>query len=341
MIQIKSISKTFHQKNKEFKALDNISLEVNEGDIVGIIGTSGAGKSTLIRCVNLLEVPDSGEILIRGKDLTKLKGKQLSVERKKIGMIFQHFNLLSSKTVFDNIALPLKLDKKDKTSIKQKVTELLKLVGLEDKADQYPKNLSGGQKQRVAIARALVNDPYVLLCDEITSALDPTTTQSVLQLLRDINQRLKITILLITHEMDVVKTICNQVAILSHGRLLGKGTLQQLIMENQRSLKQFIHTETMSLPQELYAILQEKHAIGLHPVIEVELNSSLHFDVLIDTINTYGRISYKLLKADIEYIGNNNFGKVLLKLQGTRSETEKIIYYFEQNNIISTLRGYV
>lgn len=207
MITIKNISKTFRQKNSTLKALDDVSLEVDRGDIVGVIGFSGAGKSTLIRTVNLLEKPDSGQIIVNGKNLTQLSRSELAQERKKIGMIFQHFNLLSSRTVFDNVALPLELDHTNKTDINHKVNDLLQIVGLESKANDYPANLSGGQKQRVAIARALANDPYVLLCDEATSALDPATTQSILQLLQDINTRLGITILLITHEMDVIKAI--------------------------------------------------------------------------------------------------------------------------------------
>ncbi|MFC3158641.1 methionine ABC transporter ATP-binding protein [Chryseobacterium arachidis] len=240
MIEIKNISKTFHQKKQSFKALDNVSLTIEKGDIVGIIGFSGAGKSTLIRTVNLLEKPDNGEIIINGKDFTTLNSKQLANERKKIGMIFQHFNLLSSRTVFDNIALPLELDSVNKAEINKKVNELLKIVGLEEKANDYPKSLSGGQKQRVAIARALANDPYLLLCDEATSALDPATTQSILQLLRDINQRLGITILLITHEMEVIKTVCNHVAVIDKGQLLIKGTLSEIVSNKENPIiKQF------------------------------------------------------------------------------------------------------
>lgn len=194
MIELKNISKTFHQGKQSFKALDNINLKLEQGDILGIIGFSGAGKSTLIRCVNLLEKPDTGQVIVNGKDLIPLRHAELANERKKIGMIFQHFNLLSSRTVFDNVALPLELDGVDKATIAGKVNSLLKTVGLQDKANEYPKNLSGGQKQRVAIARALANDPHLLLCDEATSALDPLTTQSILQLLRDINQQFRITI---------------------------------------------------------------------------------------------------------------------------------------------------
>ena len=241
MITIKNISKTFVQKKKQFKALDNISLEVGQGDITGIIGFSGAGKSTLIRCINLLEKPDEGEVIVNGVNLLKLSSKQLAEQRKKIGMIFQHFNLLSSRTVFDNVALPLELDHVSKTEINKKVNELLRIVGLEDKANDYPKSLSGGQKQRVAIARALANDPFLLLCDEATSSLDPATTQSILQLLQDINKRLGITILLITHEMEVIKSICNHVAVIDKGKLITKGTLDEIISDKEHPIiKQFI-----------------------------------------------------------------------------------------------------
>ena len=240
MIVIKNVSKTFRRKKQHFKALDDVSLEVEKGDVVGIIGFSGAGKSTLIRSVNLLEKPDEGRIVVNGKDLTKLSSSELAKERKKIGMIFQHFNLLSSRTVFENIALPLELDNVSKIDINNKVNELLQIVGLEDKAKEYPKSLSGGQKQRVAIARALANDPYLLLCDEATSALDPANTQSVLQLLKDINNRLGITILLITHEMEVIKSVCNHVAVIDKGKLIAKGTLEEIISNKEHPIiKQF------------------------------------------------------------------------------------------------------
>ncbi|SJZ35987.1 methionine ABC transporter ATP-binding protein [Sediminibacterium ginsengisoli] len=341
MIQIRNISKTFRQNNKVFRALDGIDLEIAEGDIVGIIGSSGAGKSTLIRCVNLLEKPDSGQVLIRGKDLTTLDSKSLARERKKIGMIFQHFNLLSSRTVFENVALPLELEHVHKTEVSRKVTALLKLVGLEDKAAAYPANLSGGQKQRVAIARALANDPYLLLCDEATSALDPATTQSILQLLRDINQRLKITILLITHEMEVVKSICNHVAVIDHGRLVAKGTLEQLLSGNSHPvLRQFINTNHMSIPQELYKGVKEKYAEGLFPLVEIELNGNIPFEKLIDTIYYHFQIPYKLVKAEVEYLGKANFGKLLLHLLGTDKSNENAIQYFNQNNIKNTIKGY-
>ncbi|SIQ50422.1 methionine ABC transporter ATP-binding protein [Chryseobacterium sp. RU33C] len=341
MIEIRNISKTFHQKKQSFKALDKVSLTIDKGDIVGIIGFSGAGKSTLIRTVNLLERPDEGQIIINGKDFTKLSSKQLAEERKKIGMIFQHFNLLSSRTVFDNVALPLELDHTSKDDINRKVNELLKIVGLEDKANDYPKSLSGGQKQRVAIARALANDPHLLLCDEATSALDPATTQSILQLLRDINQRLGITILLITHEMEVIKAVCNHVAVIDKGKLLTKGTLSEIISDKENPIiRQFINSDIMTLPQELINRLQKEPKEGLFPLIEIELNENISVEEILSTLYNQYKIPYKLLKADVEYFGNSNFGKLLLQLQGEAEENQQAIYYFNQNKIQNTVKGY-
>ncbi len=341
MIEIKNISKTFHQKNQSFKALDDVSLTIEKGDIVGIIGFSGAGKSTLIRTVNLLEKPDHGEIVINGVDFTKLNSRQLAGERKRIGMIFQHFNLLSSRTVFENIALPLELDRNNKADINRKVNELLKIVGLEDKAHDYPRSLSGGQKQRVAIARALANDPYLLLCDEATSALDPATTQSILQLLRDINQRLGITILLITHEMEVIKTVCNHVAVIDKGKLLAKGTLSEIISNKENPIiKQFLNSGVMTIPQELNKKLQKEPQKGLFPLIEVEVNEKISVEEVLSIVYDQYKIPYKILKADVEYLGESNFGKLLLQLQGEEEENQQAIYHFNQNKIQNTVRGY-
>ncbi|MDG4651126.1 methionine ABC transporter ATP-binding protein [Chryseobacterium arthrosphaerae] len=341
MIEIRNISKTFHQKNQSFKALDKVSLNIEKGDIVGIIGFSGAGKSTLIRTVNLLERPDEGQIIINGKDFTKLNSRQLAEERKKIGMIFQHFNLLSSRTVFDNVALPLELDHTGREQINRKVNELLKIVGLEEKANDYPRSLSGGQKQRVAIARALANDPHLLLCDEATSALDPATTQSILQLLRDINQRLGITILLITHEMEVIKTVCNHVAVIDKGKLLTKGTLSEIISDKEHPvIRQFINSDIMTLPQELNNRLQKEPKEGLFPLVEIELNENISVEQILSTLYNQYKIPYKLLKADVEYFGNSNFGKLLLQLQGEAEENQQAIYYLNQNKIQNTVKGY-
>ena len=217
MIDLSHIEKIYDSPSGPVKAIKDISLHINKGEIYGIIGLSGAGKSTLVRCINLLERPTSGVVTVDGQDITAMSESQLRQARKSIGMIFQHFNLLSSATVYDNVAFPLRLVNAPKEKIHKKVMELLELVGLANKADQYPSQLSGGQKQRVGIARALASEPKILLCDEATSALDPQTTKSILQLIKDINAKLKLTVVVITHEMQVIKDICDKVAVIDKG----------------------------------------------------------------------------------------------------------------------------
>jgi D-methionine transport system ATP-binding protein len=223
MIELKNISKEFRHKGKTVLALDDVSLTVPHGKIMGIIGESGAGKSTLIRCVNLLERPDSGEVIVGDRNLMQLSSKELIAVRRKTGMIFQHFNLLSSRTVAGNVAFPIELTHVSRNKIMIRVMELLQMVGLADKAEHYPAQLSGGQKQRVAIARALANHPDVLLCDEATSALDPDSTDNILSLLKNINTNLNLTVLLITHEINVVRQICDDVMFMSGGRITERG----------------------------------------------------------------------------------------------------------------------
>jgi len=229
MIELKNLTKVYRMHHSSTTALSGINLKIEKGEIFGIIGLSGAGKSSLIRSINLLEKPTSGEVLIQGRRIDLLKGKALRDARIKIGMIFQEFNLLSSKTVFDNIALPLKLQKKSHKEIKVSVQSLLQRVGLEDKAEAFPNQLSGGQKQRVGIARALANDPDILLCDEATSALDPKTTGQILELLSEINRVSGVTIVLITHEMQVVQKICNRTAFISEGKIEAIGGTKQVL----------------------------------------------------------------------------------------------------------------
>lgn len=234
MIKLESINKTFFKKKKEIRALKGISLHIHKKDIYGIIGYSGSGKSTLVRTINLLERPDSGSVIISDKNIFLLNEKELIAYRQKIGMIFQHFNLLSSRTVFENVAFPLQLIALNKEEIKTKVNRLLSLVGLSEKHDDYPASLSGGQKQRVAIARALTSNPEILLCDEATSALDPQTTRSILSLLKKINREMNITIVLITHQMEVVRAICNKVAVIADGEIIESNDVESLFT-NPRS----------------------------------------------------------------------------------------------------------
>lgn len=225
MIEIKNLGKVFTEKSGKVVALRNASATINDGDIFGVIGMSGAGKSTLLRCLCLLEKPSEGQILLNGRDLAALSGADLRMARRQMGVVFQGYNLLMQKTVAENVAFPLKLDKYDKAAVDARVKELLELVGLADRAGSYPSQLSGGQKQRVALARALASKPQVLLCDEPTSALDPLTTKSVLELLKDINQKLGVTIIIITHELSVVQAICSHVAVISEGCLAESGAV--------------------------------------------------------------------------------------------------------------------
>src|SRR5574337_206753 len=243
MINLTDISVRFTQKNSEVVAVDQVSLQVDKGDIYGIVGYSGAGKSTLVRVINLLQKPTTGKVIVEGKNLVDLSPRALREERKKIGMIFQHFNLMTSRTIADNVAFPLKGSGLSKQEIAAKVDHLLSLVGILDKKDAYPNKLSGGQKQRVAIARALANDPKILLCDEATSALDPKTTLAILELLQEVNQKLGITIVIITHEMQVVKEICNKVAVMETGRVIEHGRVVDIFDEPKAPLtRDFIRT---------------------------------------------------------------------------------------------------
>ena len=242
-IEVRHLSKSFELKGETVDALKDINLSIKPGDIYGIIGMSGAGKSTLVRCLNFLERPTEGEVLVGGKDLSTLTEKELRKQRQEIAMIFQHFNLLMQKNVIDNICFPLQIQGVGKKEAKEKARELLKTVGLEDKEKAYPAQLSGGQKQRVAIARALASNPKILLCDEATSALDPQTTEAILLLLKKINCELGITILLITHEMNVIKKICNKVAVMKSGKIIEKGdTLEVFSNPQQEMTKRFVET---------------------------------------------------------------------------------------------------
>ena len=235
IIQIQDVSKKFQTKDGEIDALKHVTLDIEAGDIYGIIGMSGAGKSTLVRCINHIEVPTEGTVIVQDKDLSKLSEKELRKQREHIGMIFQHFNLLMQKSVLENVCFPLFIQGKSKVEAKKKAYELLDIVGLKDRAKAYPSQLSGGQKQRVAIARALASDPQILLCDEATSALDPQTTSSILALLQDINKRFGITIVVITHQMAVVREICNRVAIMKDGQVVGTEVLwKSSIIQSQR-----------------------------------------------------------------------------------------------------------
>lgn len=344
MIKLNNITKIFTLPDKKLTALDNVSLHVPKGQICGVIGASGAGKSTLIRCVNLLERPTHGAVIIDDVDLTQLSDAELVKTRRQIGMIFQHFNLLTSRTVFENVALPLELENKSKAEIQEKTTALLALVGLSDKHNVYPANLSGGQKQRVAIARALAIDPKVLLCDEATSALDPATTQSILKLLKEINRTLGITILLITHEMEVVKRICDQVAVIDKGRLIEQGTVSEIFSNPKTELAQEFISSTfhITLPEEYLENLSDtpKHAKS-YPIIKFEFTGrSVDAPLLSQASKKFG-VELSILTSQIDYAGGVKFGFTIAEVEGDEDAITQAKVYLMENNVRVEVLGYV
>ncbi|WED22477.1 methionine ABC transporter ATP-binding protein MetN [Vibrio sp. JC009] len=343
MIEISQVNKVFYQGAKAINALKDINLTIPQGTIFGVIGSSGAGKSTLIRCVNMLEAPTSGKVVVDGVDLTKLSKAELSEARRNIGMIFQHFNLLSSRTVFENIALPLELAGKEQSHIEEKVSELLTLVGLADKRDTYPANLSGGQKQRVAIARALASDPKVLLCDEATSALDPATTQSILELLKEINRKLNITMLLITHEMDVVKSICHEVAIIGGGELVEKGSVGEIFAHPKTELAhEFIRsTLDLSIPDDYQARLQQERVAGSYPLVRLEFTGATVDAPLVSQISRKYNIDISILSSDLDYAGGVKFGMMVAEMFGNEADDEAAIAYLRDHKVKVEVLGYV
>lgn len=343
MIELKNITKTFEYKGKKNIALSNISLSVSEGKIVGVIGESGAGKSTLIRCVNLLERPNSGEVWIDGQNLMELSPSKLTSARRNIGMIFQHFNLLSSRTVFDNIAFPLELNHTPKNKIKNRVYELVELVGLTDKLDSYPTNLSGGQKQRVAIARTLANNPKVLLSDEATSALDPSTTRSILSLLKDLNKELGITILLITHEMDVVKQICDGIAVMNGGKLIEQGSVSEIFSNPKTELAQrFISSSLhLEIPVDYQKRITHMPEEGKHPLLKLQISGNTVDEPVLSEISRLFDINNNIISAQMDYAGGVKFGVMLTEIIGTISKEMAAIEYLKSKNIKVTLLGYV
>ncbi|SDG50278.1 D-methionine transport system ATP-binding protein [Thermoanaerobacter thermohydrosulfuricus] len=311
MIIIRNLNKVYESQNKKIEALKNINLTINKKEIFVIIGLSGAGKSSLLRCINLLETPTSGEILINGVDITKLRGKALREMRKKIGMIFQNFNLLMNSTVFDNVAFPLRINKVPKAEIKKRVMELLELVNLTDKKDSYPSQLSGGQKQRVGIARALANNPDIILSDEATSALDPTTTESILSLLKDINKKFGITIVVITHEMDVIKNLCDRVAVIEDGTIVEEGSVIELISNPKTSTsKKFLTDMIAKLPAPNFVQKCEPTEEVLRISFFGEDANKPYISQLIKQFD----VEVNIIAGNIENIQNVPVGSIIVKI---------------------------
>lgn len=336
MLVLDNIHKSYGKEKKRVDALKGINLNVEKGEIFGVIGFSGAGKSTLIRCVNLLERPTSGKVLINGLDLQEISAKELRKERKKIGMIFQQFNLLNAKTVFGNVAMPLLIGGNPKVEIKRKVTELLEFVGLQDKANHYPEQLSGGQKQRVGIARSLATDPHILLCDEATSALDPDTTQSILELLKRVRNELGITILLITHEMNVIRDICDRVAVIDGGIIVEEGTVLEVFSEPRQAITQnFVRTILNDqVPPAILAAVnrkkQETEGICIYRILFK--GQSTNEPLLSDTAKQYP-VDVNVIHGMITELQGIPFGNLIVEFRGTQADVAEAIKFIKQQGV--------
>lgn len=337
MIYLKNICKTFIDDNKkEVHAVNDVSLTINDGDIFGIIGFSGAGKSTLVRCINLLERPTSGIVEVDGKDLTKLSEKELRESRKKIGMIFQHFNLFPSRTIFGNVAFPLQGSGLSKEEIAAKVRNLLELVGISEKENAYPSQLSGGQKQRVAIARALANDPDILLCDEATSALDPQTTKAILDLLKDLNKKLGITIVVITHEMAVVKEICNKVAVMEKGRVVEEGDVFSIFANPQEALTQNFIKTTSNLRKIEDLVNEGSSVVDLKPgelIVRLSYIEKNISEPLISAMTYKFNVILNIIFANIEIIQDAPIGGTVAIMSGKSEDIDAALDYLRDKNV--------
>lgn len=327
MIELKEIYKTFQTKDKNVHALKNVNLTINEGDIFGVIGYSGAGKSTLIRIINLLEKPDKGEVVVNGISLLDISKKQLRGVRTNIGMIFQGFNLMDSIDVYNNIAAPLKNLKWNKDEIEEKVNSLLKLVGLEDKKHAYPNQLSGGQKQRVAIARALSSDPKILLCDEATSALDPNTTKSILELLKQIHDQLKLTIVIITHQMEVVKSICNRIAIMDQGEIKEQGDIIEIFTNPKSPIaKDFVyHSLSFKISPEDFIEYRGK-------ICKFNFYGTIAQEPVLSRLGHMFEIEVNILFGNIEKLQSSIVGSLIVELIGEKANIEKALAYYKTLN---------
>ncbi len=336
MIELNHISKDFGSGPGQVHAVRDVSLSIEKGEIFGIIGFSGAGKSTLVRCMNLLERPTAGTVAVDGRELTALAAKELRQARKKIGMIFQHFNLMPSRTVFGNVAYPLRGSGLSKADIREKVQRLLDLVEIGDKADAYPRQLSGGQKQRVAIARALANDPKVLLCDEATSALDPQTTKAILSLIRHLNETLGITVVIITHEMAVVKEICGRVAVMERGRVVEQGEAFSIFARPREPVtRSFIRT-TSNLQKIEELIAQDSPVVRLKPgelIVRLSYVERSPSEPVISEASRRFDVSLNIIFADIEIIQGAPIGGTVAIIGGERERVTAAVEYLIEKNV--------
>lgn len=336
MIRFENLSKTFASGDRTVDAVKKVNLTIEKGKVYGIIGFSGAGKSTLVRCINLLERPTEGKVFIGDVELTALKGKELRKQRRKIGMIFQHFNLFVSRTVFQNVAYSLKYQGLSREQIEEKVNELLKLVGLEEKAKEYPSKLSGGQKQRVAIARALANDPDILLSDESTSALDPQTTVSILKLLKEVNQKLGITIVIITHEMQVVKEICDRVAVMENGEVVEEGDVFGIFANPQQKITKDFVDSTSNLSK-IYHYIEERAKITElkegECILRFKYLERSTSEALVSQLSREFALNINIIFGNIELIGENPIGGLVSIVSGRKEDIDGAIKYLQEKNV--------
>ena len=330
-ILIQDVSKTFETKDGSVQALNHVSLSIETGDIYGIIGMSGAGKSTLVRCMNFLEVPSEGKVLIDGKSLSEFSPKELRKEREKIGIIFQHFNLLMQKNVLENVCLPLYIQGKKKNEARAKALELLEIVGLADRAKAYPAQLSGGQKQRVAIARALASDPQILLCDEATSALDPQTTSSILELLQDINQKFGITIVIITHQMSVVREICTHVAIMKDGEVKEQGLVEEIFSHPKSQVAKELISKDSGNDVESKKLTQSEIQDG--EIVRIVFSENSAFEPVIANLILTFHEPVNILKANTKNVGGVAKGEMILQFMSDSTNVPEMKKFLTERGL--------
>ncbi|MGP4061387.1 methionine ABC transporter ATP-binding protein [Halobacillus sp. H74] len=333
MISIEGLSKIFHTKDQEVRAVDDLSLNIGKGEIYGVIGYSGAGKSTFIRLLNRLEDPTEGSITMDDQNLTALSKGKLRVARQEIGMIFQHFNLLWSRTVYDNISFPLEIAGVSKGDRQKRVNELIELVGLSGRGNSYPSQLSGGQKQRVGIARALANNPKVLLCDEATSALDPETTDSILDLLVDINEKLSLTIVLITHEMHVIRKICHQVAVMEQGKIVEQGDVLDVFLHPEKKVTKRFVDQVMGDPEKETSMQLIKDNYRTGEIIKLHFVGESTNQALISDISRKFELDVNILHGKITQTQKGAYGTMFVQFDGEQSEIERAIEYIESTSV--------
>lgn len=343
MIELVNVEKTYYSKAGDIHALKKTTLSIKAGEIFGIIGLSGAGKSTLVRCINMLERPTNGQVFVDGADLTAMSEAQLRKARQSIGMIFQHFNLLTSRTVYQNIAFPLEIQGLSKAEIDKRVCPLLELVQLQDRANYYPSQLSGGQKQRVGIARALASNPKVLLCDEATSALDPQTTKSILELLQDINKKLNLTIVLITHQMEVVKMICDRVAVMENGNIIEEGSMVDMFTNPQHpTTKEFTKSVVNAeIPEMIKKLtLTDTYKNGSKLIVRISFIGDSAGEPIVSGMVKHFSVDVSILYGNIDQLKDVPFGTLIIEISGDKEGINNALDYLHQQNLKTEVIGY-